>query len=415
MTRALHRDGARPLEGIVVLDFTRVLSGPHATRMLVDLGAEVIKIEPPVGDLTRFTAPRVNSLATYFIQQNVGKKNISIDLDKPGAAALIGSLMERVDVVIENFRPGVMAKLKLDYESVRSRNERLIYVSITGYGSTGPWQARRAYAPVVNAEAGITKSQGDARGGRYANDPHSHADVYTGIEAAAAVLAALFQRERIGRGQYIDVSMAETMLYVNEHAHNNLWDREPPQGVIRSFQPADYPVIVVADGSTVVCSGHPADRGTFELFVAAMNMPNLLDDPRFVDTATRLKHYDELLAIILTWGRTCATTDDIEARLAPHQIAVGRLRDVRDIAGTDWATHRQATVEISDRGSGVVRVPNSPWHFSESDTSVRGIPKYRGEDNHDVLTTLLGLSESDVMALEREGVIVSRGPGNSTS
>ena len=415
MTRALHHDGARPLEGIVVLDFTRVLSGPHATRMLVDLGADVIKIEPPVGDLTRFTAPRVNSLATYFIQQNVGKKNVSIDLDKPGAAALVGRLMERVDVVIENFRPGVMAKLGLDYESIHPRNERLVYVSITGYGSTGPWQARRAYAPVVNAEAGITKSQGDARGGEYANDPHSHADVYTGIEAAAAVLAALFQRERTGRGQYIDVSMAETMLYVNEHAHNNLWDREPPTGVIRSFQPADYPVIVVADGSTVVCSGHPADRGTFELFVAAMEQPALLDDPRFVDTATRLQHYDALLAIILKWGRTCATTDDIEARLAPHQIAVGRLRDVSDIAGTDWAAQRQATVEISDRGSGHVRVPNSPWHFSESDTSVRGIPKYRGEDNRDVLTALLGLSEADIAAFERDGVIVSRGPGGSAT
>jgi len=415
MTRAVHHNGARPLDGIIVLDFTRVLSGPHATRMLVDLGADVIKIEPPIGDLTRFTAPRVNSLSTYFIQQNVGKKNVSIDLDKPGAAALVGSLMERVDVVIENFRPGVMAKLELDYDSIRPRNERIVYVSITGYGSTGPWQARRAYAPVVNAEAGITKSQGDARGGEYANDPHSHADVYTGIEAAAAVLAALYQRERTGRGQYIDVSMAETMLYVNEHAHNNLWDRDPPTGVIRSFQPADYPVIVVADGSTVVCSGHPADRGTFELFVAAMEQPMLLADPRFADTATRLRHYDELLALILAWGRTCATTDDIEARLAPHQIAVGRLRDVRDIADTDWATHRHATVEVSDRGSGYVRVPNSPWHFSESDTSVSGIPKYRGEDNRDVLTSLLGLSESAIAQLESDGVLVSRGPGGSAT
>jgi crotonobetainyl-CoA:carnitine CoA-transferase CaiB-like acyl-CoA transferase len=266
---------------------------------------------------------------------------------------------------------------------------------------------------VVNAETGITKSQGDARGGAYANDPHSHADVYTGIEAAAAILAALYQRERTGNGQFIDVSMAETMLYVNEHAHNSLWEGDPPQGQIRSFQPADYPVIVVQDGSTVVCSGHPADRGTFELFVAAMEKPELLDDPRFVDTATRLRHYDALIAIIHEWGKTCTTTDDIEARLAPHQIAVGRLRDVHDLANTDWAQQRDAVVEVTDRGDGHVRVPNSPWHFSESDTSVRGITKYRGEDNREVLSSLLGMPDESITQLEKSGVIVSRVPSST--
>jgi crotonobetainyl-CoA:carnitine CoA-transferase CaiB-like acyl-CoA transferase len=415
MTRASRTTGERPLEGVVVLDFTRVLSGPHATRMLVDLGADVIKVEPPAGDLTRFSAPRVNSLSTYFIQQNVGKRNISIDLDRDGASEMVAALMERVDVVVENFRPGVMARLGLDYDTIRPRNERLVYVSITGYGSTGPWQDRRAYAPVVNAETGITKSQGDARGGSYANDPHSHADVYTGMEAATAVIAALYQRERTGRGQYVDVSMAETMLYVNEHAHDRLWDGEPPQGVIRSFQPADYPVLTVADGSVVVGSGHPADRGTFELFVAAMERPDLLEDPRFVDTETRLAHYDELLVPLREWALTCPSSDDIEARLARHRIAVGRLRDVADLAATDWATQRDAVVDISDRGDGRVRIPNSPWHFSESDTSVRGVPKYRGEDNTEVLTSLLGLTSDDIRRLTDNGVIVSRGPGRSTT
>lgn len=398
-----------------MLDFTRVLSGPHATRMLVDLGADVIKVEPPAGDLTRFSAPRINSLSTYFIQQNVGKRNISIDLDRSGASELVAALMERVDVVVENFRPGVMARLGLDYETISPRNERLVYVSITGYGSTGPWQDRRAYAPVVNAETGITKSQGDARDGSYANDPHSHADVYTGMEAATAVVAALYQRERTGRGQYVDVSMAETMLYVNEHAHDRLWDGEPPRGVIRSFQPADYPVLAVGDGSIVVCSGHPADRGTFELFVAAMERPDLLEDPRFVDTETRLAHYDELLDLLDAWALTCTSADDVEARLARHRIAVGRLRDVADLAATDWATQRDAVVDISDRGDGRVRIPNSPWHFSDSDTSVRGVPKYRGEDNAEVLTSLLGLTPDEIRRLTDNGVIVSRGPGGSTS
>ncbi|NBO84749.1 MAG: hypothetical protein EBV14_05315 [Actinobacteria bacterium] len=206
----------RPLDGVRVLDFTRVLAGPHATRMLCDLGAEVIKVEPPVGDLTRFGQPRLNSLATYFIQQNVGKLNVSLNLDDERGVDIARRLAAISDVVIENFRPGVMARLGLGYEQLAASNPRLVYASISGYGATGPWVDRRAYAPVVNAEAGITKHQGDVRGGAYANDPFSHGDVYTGMETAAAILAALLQRERTGRGQFVDVSMAETLLYVNE-------------------------------------------------------------------------------------------------------------------------------------------------------------------------------------------------------
>jgi crotonobetainyl-CoA:carnitine CoA-transferase CaiB-like acyl-CoA transferase len=172
----------RPLEGVRVLDFTRVLSGPHATRMLCDLGADVIKVEQPSGDLTRFSSPRVNSNATYFIQQNVGKRNISLDLTKQEAVDLITQLVDKCDVVIENFRPGVMKRMKLDEATLRSKNSKLIYASITGFGNTGPWVDRRAYAPVVNAEMGLTKHQGDARGGEYANDQFSHGDVYTAVE-----------------------------------------------------------------------------------------------------------------------------------------------------------------------------------------------------------------------------------------
>jgi len=402
--------GQRPLEGIRVLDFTRVLSGPHATRMLSDLGAEVIKVEPPMGDMTRFATPRVNSLSSYFIQQNVGKKNISLDMTKPQAVELLKKLVSHCDVVIENFRPGVMHKMGLDYETLSQLNPRLIYTSITGYGATGPWTTRRAYAPVVNAESGITKHQGDVRGGQYANDPHSHGDVYTALEAASAILAALYQREHTGVGQYIDVSMAETMLYVNEHAHNQMWTGVEPVGEIRSFQPADYPVLTVADGSMVVVSGHPAERGTFDFFVAAMQQPELLSDPRFSDVATRLEHFDELMDIMKAWAKTVATSDEIENRLSQHQLAVGRLRSVGELADTQWALDREAVVEVSDRGNGTVRIPNSPWHFSGSDTTTQGDAKYRGEDNHAIFSEIAGLSSEEIVQLEKDGVLVSRGP-----
>lgn len=400
----------RPLDGVRVLDFTRVLSGPHATRMLCDLGADVIKVEQPSGDLTRFSSPRVNSNATYFIQQNVGKRNISLDLSNPEAVALVIKLVEKCDVIIENFRPGVMKRMGLDQTTLRTVNPKIIYASITGYGNTGPWTDRRAYAPVVNAEMGLTKHQGDARGGEYANDPFSHGDVYTAVESAAAILAALYQREQTGVGQYIDLSMAQTLLYVNEHAHDALWDQPVSPDAIRSFQPQDYPVLTTKDGVTAVVSGHPAERGTFDYFVAAMQAPELLEDSRFKTVETRLANFKQLMEIIKLWASTVPTVDELETRLAKHKLAMGRLRSVSEVAQTDWAKERNAFVEISDRGTGKVQLPNSPWIFSGSDTSTRGVAKYRGEDNAEVFSELLGLSESQIEDLYQRDILSQRGP-----
>ncbi len=400
----------RPLDGVRVLDFTRVLSGPHATRMLCDLGADVIKVEQPSGDLTRFSSPRVNSNATYFIQQNVGKRNISLDLSNPEAVALVIKLVEKCDVIIENFRPGVMKRMGLDQTTLRAVNPKIIYASITGYGNTGPWTDRRAYAPVVNAEMGLTKHQGDARGGEYANDPFSHGDVYTAVECAAAILAALYQREQTNVGQYIDLSMAQTLLYVNEHVHDALWDQPVSPDAIRSFRPQDYPVLTTKDGVTAVVSGHPAERGTFDYFVAAMQAPELLEDSRFKTVETRLANFKQLMEIIKLWASTVPTVDELENRLAKHKLAMGRLRSVSEVAQTDWAKERNAFVEISDRGTGKVKLPNSPWIFSGSDTSTRGVAKYRGEDNTEVFSELLGLSETQIEDLYQRDILSQRGP-----
>ena len=378
--------------------------------MLCDLGAEVIKLEPPAGDLTRFGQPRLNSLATYFIQQNVGKLNVSLDLDNPRAVDIARRLADASDVVIENFRPGVMQRLGLGYDELSTRNPRLVYASISGYGATGPWVDRRAYAPVVNAEAGITKHQGDARGGTYANDPFSHGDVYTGMETAAAILAALLQRERTGRGQFIDVSMAETLLYVNEHAHDQLWETDVPADWIRSFRPADYPVLTTRDGSTVVVSGHPASKTNFASFCAAMGRDDLHEDPRFGDVASRLRHLGELAEILSAWALTIADAEEIERILARHDLATGRLRGVADLAATDWARERGAITDVDDRGGGRVRIPQSPWKFSEADVRIRGIPKYRGEDNDSVLRDVLGLDDETIHQLARDGVTSSHLP-----
>jgi crotonobetainyl-CoA:carnitine CoA-transferase CaiB-like acyl-CoA transferase len=399
---------AGPLDGIRVLDFTRVLAGPHATRMLTDLGADVIKVEPPAGDLTRFAYPRVNGLSTYFVQQNTGKRNVSIDLGEPRGLELALGLADHCDVLIENYRPGVMDRLGLGPETVTVRNPRLVYASISGYGSTGPWTHRRAYAPVVGAESGLTRNQGDARGGVYANDPHSHADVYTSLEATIAILAALHQRERTGRGQWVEISMAETMLYVNEHLHDELYDGPVDEQRVRSFSPGDYLTFTLADGQAVIVSGHPAERGTFELFLGALGLEHLAADPRFVDVAARLDHFDELRELLLAAGARIPDAATFEERFAEYRLASGVVRTARELAESEWAASRKAIVEVPDRGGGTIRVPNAPWHFADADAGVRGEPRYRGEDNRAVLAELLGYEDATLDDLEAAGVLSSR-------
>jgi CoA:oxalate CoA-transferase len=401
----------RPLDGLRVLDLTRVLSGPHCARMLCDLGAEVIKVEPPAGDLTRFSAPRKRGMATYFVQQNTGKQNVSIDLATPAGAQVLRDLVAASDVLVENYRPGVLDRLGIGPAALLEHNPRLIVASISGYGQDGPWVHRRAYAPVVEAESGIIASQGAARGGPLTKDRHSHADVYTAVEAGSAVLAALYQRERTGRGQLIDISMAETMLYTNEHLHDALWEGEPDPNWIRSFRPGDYPVLTVANGESLIVSGHPAERGTFDLFLAAMGKEELADDPRFSDVASRLEHYDDLRQILLDHAATVPDPDTFEQTFAEHGLAVGRVREPGELADTEWAEQRGAIVEVDDRAGGTVRVPNSPWKFSDGpDVGVSGYPRYRGEDNRSVLRDTLGYDDDAIDQLESDRVVTSRIP-----
>lgn len=401
---------ARPLDGIRVLDFTRVLSGPHCTRMLCDLGAEVIKVEPPDGDLTRFAYPRVGSVSTYFTQQNAGKLNISLDLKRPEATDIIMRLVAQCDVLVENYRAGVMDKLGLGWDAVHRANPRLVYASISGYGGTGPWVNRRAYASVINAETGMTGIQSRAHGGHLGNDPHSHGDVYTGMETAAGILAALFQRTRTGEGQHLDVSMAQTMLYVNEHTQSELFEGDVSDNVIRSFQPGDYPILRTGDGRDVLISGHPAEAGTFNLFLDALGRPELADDPRFADVASRKRNIDALLAIIREWAAAFPDTAAMERECDRAGLAFGVLRTMDELVGTDWARERGVTVEIDDRNGGSFRVPNSPWVFSGTDTTLRGTTKYRGEDNAAVLREMCGMSDADIERLATDGVLSSRLP-----
>ncbi|MEI7991275.1 MAG: CoA transferase [Actinomycetota bacterium] len=408
--------GPGPLDGVVVLDFSRVLSGPHCARALADLGADVIKIEPPEGDMTRYAQPRVNSLATYYVQQNVGKRVISLNLKKPEAVSLLHRLAARADVVLENFRPGVMDRTGLGYAQLSAINPRIVYASISGFGQTGPWKDRRAYASVIQAESGLTRSQVEAQRRRrpdfpYVTDEHSHGDVYTSLEAAIAICAALFQRSSTGKGQHIDISMLDTLLSVNEHLQSDLWDGPVPEGQVRSYQPGDYVILTVGDGRSVVVTGHPAEDGNFAQFAAAMGRPDLAkEDPRYANPSSRLAHLQELYDELQAWAITFPNGDEIEKVFEANGLAMGNVRSTREVAGSEWSRERASVMAVSDRGGGEILVPNAPWRFSGADVGVRGVPKYRGEDNREVLHDLLGLADDELAALETAGVLLSRVP-----
>lgn len=403
----MTQDG--PLTGVRVLDFTRVLSGPYGSRVLVELGAEVIKVEPPDGDQTRFIAPHRNSLSLYFAQQNCGKRNISLDLSRPEAVELLHQLARDVDVVVENFRPGVMDRMGLGYDALAAENPRLIFATLTGYGPTGPWRNRRAYAPLVHAEAGHIDLLSVLQRTRpkETNEMVSHADIYGGMHLAMGIIAALYQRERTGRGQRVDVSMAKAMLHANEFASHQL-SIPPGEGRPPVAGAADMVSFDTAGGGVAMILP-PRGGSLIKALGQAMGRDDLLTDVRFADKASRRANLMEFYAIVQEWLLGWDDLDALEAHLNAHDLGLARVRSVHELGRTGWADECGVVAEVSDRADGMLRLPNSPWEFGDAAAHVRGEPAYRGEHNRAVLAAL-GLTPDQLDTLETEGVLSQRGP-----
>lgn len=394
-----------PLAGIHVLDFSRFLSGPHCTRALSDLGADVVKVESPDGDFTQNIPPHSGAFSRFYVQQNAGKRNVCLDLRKPGATELVLKLVSHFDVIVENFRPGVMKKMGLDYEACRAVNPRLVYVSITGWGQDGPESQRQAFATLIHAESGITARQLNLHpSDQPVSDEFSHADVYSGLEALAGALAALYQREKTGVGQHVDISMMSTALSVNEHANNGLDPTWPTDHVNRSS-------IFRYQGTFVALVADPVEPISFGRLSRAMDRPQLGEDPRFADEKARSHHRKELIDLIQEWISGCATMADLEQRLGDQYVPLGVVRTVRDVAASAWAAHRRAVVEVPDRQGGTIPIPNAPWKFSASEVGVREGPSWRGEHNADVLIEA-GLSSEEIQHLYDLGVLLTNVPGS---
>lgn len=399
-----------PLAGLKVIDFCRVLAGPLCARTLRDLGADVIKIEPPRPDVTRFSPPTTGAMSGYFAQQNAGKRNMSIDLNQPGAIELVMKLCEGADIIVENFRAGALGYFGLGYDEIAKVNPGVIYASITGYGQNGPWRGRMAYAPTVQAETGFTKNTHEHFGADNAwqTDPLSHADVYSGLQATIAILAAVHERQTTGEGQYIDVAMAATLIAVNERAHLDLVDidlgDEPPV-----LGATDCPFFEDAEGNPFTVAMSLVGTLTFRNYLAAMRRPDLAKDPRFKTATDRKSNYDALHQIIQDWILTFSDTALLEAQLDEVKIAMGQVRSLSELAASEWAEYWGATETVSDRAGGEVVLPGKPWHFSRTKLHPLSDPALQGEHNREI-SRELGLSATDIDALEAAGVLVTAPP-----
>ena len=400
-----------PLSGIRVIDFTRVLAGPHCTKALRDLGAEVIKIEPPAPDTGRSGQPHVGPMSLYFAQQNAGKQAISLDLNFSEAQDIIKKLVAEADIVVENFRPGTLDLFGLGFEHLTAIKPDLIMVSISGYGQSGPWRNRPAFAPTVQAEAGFTEIIGRHYGDaliRTENDAYNHADVYTGLQGAIATLAALAHRSHTGEGQHVDVAMVSSILSVNDRVSYELSGIDV-EGEPLALSAPESPIIELPDGQKITIAASPVSTFVFQRYCAMMRRNDLLLDPRFITAQFRRDNWEDLLAEIRAWVLTFRTIEELEAQVSEAGLAVGTIRSVSEIAESEWAIERGAIREVEDRSGGTARVPAPPWIFGGCDLPDAGLPPFQGEHNLEVLRSL-GLSEDEIENLEATGVLISNIP-----
>ncbi len=396
--------GARPLAGVRVLDLSRVLSGPSCGKALVDLGADVIKLEPPEGDLTRTAQPRVGGLPVYFAQQNCGKRCVSVDLHMDAGRDIVAGLAGAVDVVLENFRPGVLDRLGLGYDAVRARNPAVVYCSISGYGQDGPMASRRAYAPVMHAELGLMEFSARRLHAEPRAEAVSHADLYAGLQATVGILAALVQRDRTGSGQHIDVSMAEVMLQATEWTAVELAGGDGD--LLHIFGSFNAPVLRLGDGTVVHVPGDPVS--SFPAWCIAMQRTDLVDDERFVTREARNANRPAMLALFQEFAATFSSFDDFEMSLGKARLAVGAMRPLANVGVDEWARDREALVDVGDERTGPLRLPRSPFRFSAATAGTTGRPAWQGQHNREVLRELLDLTDDEIDRLERDGVIMQR-------
>jgi len=382
------------LDRVRVLDFTTTIAGPHCTRLMADLGAEVIKIEAPEGDMMRSRLPLRNGASTSFGQLNTGKKSLVLDLKRPEAVEVVHRLVKTADIVVENFRPGVMARFGLDYPKLQAVNPAIIYCAISGYGQTGPSADRPAYAPVIHASSGYDLAQI-----AHQLEPRRPdfcgifiADVLSGTYAFGAVMAALQQRGVTSQGQMIDVSMLESMLSLTlGELQNSQFDvPQPPRPI---FGP-----VATKDGYVNLSV---ASERTFQAMAAAAGRQDWLTDPRFEKYQQRRLNWGQLMDELEEWSTTLPTAE-VQAIFDRHGVPSSPYRTVGAAMQDPQLAHRRSLAQIHDKG-GTFLALNPPFRMTASGAAAVPHVAALGEDSREVLEAA-GYSQQEIAAFAEAGV-----------
>ncbi len=379
----------RPLDGLRILDFSTTIAGPHCSRLLADMGADVVKVESPEGDLMRSRPVQRDGFSTMFGQLNAGKKSIVLDLKKPEAVAAIKKLAATVDILVENYRPGVMKRLGLDYAELSKVNPRLIYCAISGYGQTGPGAGRPAYAPVIHASTGYDMAHLFYQQGRQRPDNCGIfvADYASGAYAMGAILAAVHQRHATGKGQMVDVSMFETLVgMLLGEVNRAQFDFEMPSRPM-------YGPIEASDGYVMLAT---ASEKTFQDMATAAGRRDWLTDPRFEKYHERRMNWGVLVDELEEWSKKMSVKE-VVAALEKHGVPCSPYVTVTEALQDPQVEHRGSLCTIED-GGGTYQSPAPPFRFSGS--PLQSGPKVAalGEDTRTVLAQA-GLTQSEIEAL----------------
>jgi CoA:oxalate CoA-transferase len=380
----------RAFAGLRVIDFTTTIAGPHCTRLLADLGADVVKIEAPEGDVMRSRPPLRNGVSSYFGQLNAGKRSVVLDLKDSRAVAAARRLAEQTDILVENYRPGVMQRLGLDFAVLGHSNPRLIYCSISGYGQTGPSSDLPAYAPVIHATSGYDLAHLAYQRGRSQPDNCGIyvADVITGTYAFGAIATALHQRQTLGRAQHIDVSMLESMLSLTLTELQSAQFEVPPPPSRPIFGP-----VATVDGYLNMAV---VSERTFQGLAAAAGRLDWISDPRFAVYLARRANWGELMDEFEEWSRHRSTPDCL-AVLDRHAVPAAAYRTVREAMTDPQLIHREAFAVVTDAG-GEFRVLNPPFRMSATTAVAGARAPALGEHTRAVLTAV-GFDGAEIEAL----------------
>ncbi|MBQ4539491.1 MAG: CoA transferase [Oscillospiraceae bacterium] len=393
------------LSDIKILDLTRVLSGPFATMWLGDLGAEVIKIETPVkGDDARFTPIHVNGNSTFFAAINRNKRSITLNLKAPEGKEMFLEMVKQADVVISNYRPGVMERLGLGYDVLSAVNEKIIYATISGFGQKGKYAMRPAYDIVAQGMGGIMSTTGVENG-----DPirvgASISDITAGMNTVIGILAALHARTLTGRGQSIDVAMVDSTLALmpSENMRYFISGGLVPRTGHRYIGNAPYGVFKAKDRFFIIACG--SDKLFYQFCDKVLNQPELKDDERFKIMTKRSDNYYLVKDIVEKWASQYTADEAVEIILAAG-VPAGPIFDMNDISKDEHIVgEREMLVKMDQPGIGEITVTNNPVKLSDTKAAIRRPAPLLGQHNLEVYGELLGYDEQKLEELAAQGII----------